>query len=67
MIELIFVACLAATPNECEERALVFVDVSTRTCVLGAQPQLAKWVNEHPNWKVSAWKCQSVDASSRRI
>jgi len=67
MVELIFVACLMATPNECEERALVFVDISTSTCVMGAQPELAKWVNTHPNWSVSRWKCQTVDQSSRRI
>ena len=60
MIELIFVACLAASPEDCEEKALVYVDVTPQACMMGAQPQLARWAETHPGWTIGRWKCQYV-------
>lgn len=60
MIELLFVACLAASPNECSERSLVFVDVTPMQCLMGAQPELAKWVSTHPNFEIQSWRCRTV-------
>jgi hypothetical protein len=60
MIELVFVACLSAQPATCENRAMQFTDVSVTTCTLGAQPQLAQWVNEHPGWLIRRWTCQPL-------
>ncbi|QHQ34666.1 hypothetical protein [Algicella marina] len=57
MIELIFMACLATNPVECEERRMHYVDVSLMQCVMAAQPQLAKWTETHPGWQVGRWKC----------
>lgn len=65
MIELVFTACLASSPAVCEERSLTFIDVSPMTCMMGAQPQLAKWVESHPKWKVSGWKCRMGGADER--
>ncbi len=63
MIELLFVTCLSVSPTECQERSMLFTDISPMTCMMGAQPELAKWVNEHPKWKVSQWKCQMARTS----
>jgi hypothetical protein len=65
MIELLFVACLAASPEDCRERSLVFSDITPMTCMMGAQPELAKWVNEHPDYTVRSWKCQQVSFAER--
>ncbi len=65
MIELIFMACAVGQPNDCSEHAFQYVDISTQTCVAGAQPQLAQWVSTHPNWTIKTWKCQHV--SQREI
>lgn len=65
MIELMFVACLATAPDDCFERSLVFTDVSPMMCMMGAQPQLAKWVNEHPKYQVRSFKCRMVDHTKR--
>ncbi len=59
MIELVFLACLAAAPEDCEDRTLQFVDMSMMACVMSAQPLLAQWVNEHPGWVVRRWTCQA--------
>ncbi len=58
MIELVFVACLAATPTTCEERRMQYVNVSLMECMMGAQPQLAQWSETHPGWRVGRWQCR---------
>ncbi|AUC56096.1 MAG: hypothetical protein ACU0CC_08615 [Sagittula sp.] len=68
MIELLFVTCMATAPGDmdtCRERSLVFTDVTPMACMMGAQPQLARWVNEHPNERIQSWKCRTVDHSER--
>ena len=60
MIELLFVACLATSPEDCRERSLVFTDITPMTCMMGAQPELAKWVHAHPNFVIQSWKCRQV-------
>jgi hypothetical protein len=59
MIELAFVVCLRSLPVLCEERSMSYLpDVSLMGCMLGAQPQLAEWSQQHPNLTVSRWTCQ---------
>lgn len=65
MIELIFVACLATAPDQCQERSLLYTDISPMTCVMGAQPELAKWTRTHPAFTVSGWKCRPVHSGER--
>ena len=66
MIELVFTACLVASPAKCEERHLTFAEnMSPMQCLMGAQPQLAMWAAAHPKWSVSRFKCQRVRTASR--
>lgn len=65
MIELMFVACLATAPEECSERSLLFTDVTPMMCLMGAQPELAKWVNQHPTYEIKSFKCRAVSFSER--
>lgn len=65
MIELAFVACLAASPDHCEERSLVFTDVGPMQCLMGAQPELAKWIEAHPNQQIRSWRCKMVSFAER--
>lgn len=68
MIELVFTACLLAAPDRCEERALQYVDIrSPMACVMGAQPELAKWVEAHPKWRVARWACRAPGVPERNI
>ncbi|ANT63467.1 MULTISPECIES: hypothetical protein [Roseobacteraceae] len=60
MIELLFVACLSTAPDTCSERSLVYTDVTPMACMMGAQPELARWVEEHPNFTVNRWRCRVV-------
>lgn len=58
MIELLFVTCLSLAPTDCRERSLLFTDITRMTCMVGAQPELAKWAKSHPKWSIGRWKCQ---------
>jgi hypothetical protein len=62
MIELLFVACLSAAPTTCEDRSMQFTDLTTMTCLLGAQPHLARWAGEHPGWRIQRWTCRPLGA-----
>ncbi|TNC69827.1 hypothetical protein [Rubellimicrobium roseum] len=65
MIELAFVVCLGTEPMRCEQKAMQFADVSLMACLMGAQPQLAEWLNDHPGWEVRRWTCQPLEAGRR--
>jgi len=67
MIELLFVACLSTTPDQCRERSLLFTDISAMTCMMGAQPELAKWTNQNPNFEVKSWKCRAVNLAQKDV
>lgn len=57
MTELIFIACLAMAPHQCEERVMTFQDVTPMTCAMGAQGVLANWREFRPGWRVARWRC----------
>jgi len=61
MIELFFIACLAQSPDVCEERRLTFAEPLTpMACMMGAQPQLAQWAERHPKWRIDRWACRKA-------
>lgn len=62
MIELVFVACLIASPESCEERTLSFLSQSgPMACMIQAPPTLAAWTAEHPGLKVTSWRCEDPE------
>ena len=67
MIELAFTVCLMTAPDVCENRSLVFIDVPQERCVMGAQPQLARWAAEHEGWRIARWSCNAVDPGQHDI
>lgn len=67
MIELVFVACLLAAPDRCEEKALQFNDLTHTACVTGAQPQLARWSESHPKWTIARWTCRTPGRRTARL
>jgi hypothetical protein len=68
MIQLIFVACLAASPDRCEERSVALLPQSgVMGCMVAAQPQLAQWIEQHPDHRVIRWRCGWLDQSGSSI
>jgi hypothetical protein len=62
MLELAFTVCLLASPDHCERRSLLFVDVSPMQCMMGAQSVLAPWSEQNPRWQIDSYRCQFLDA-----
>jgi predicted ATP-dependent Lon-type protease len=67
MIELVFTACLALSPQQCEVRTMTFTEVSPMACAMGAQGVLAKWAGERPGWRIAKWRCDHVTHRSAHI
>ncbi|ETX28679.1 hypothetical protein [Roseivivax isoporae] len=65
MIELFFVACLGSAPAQCEERSLVYTDLTPMACMMGAQPELAKWVDTHPRYTIARWQCRWLQTADQ--
>lgn len=65
MIELIFVACLTTAPDNCENRSFLYTGISPMVCMMGAQPELARWAATHPNFRIASWKCKIVNRKER--
>jgi hypothetical protein len=56
-IELAFIACTVM--GSCRDVSLSYApeSVTVMTCLMGAQPELAKWTNAHPGYQVKRWSC----------
>lgn len=60
MIELVISACLVTVPWECKDFKETFIEefLTPMKCVMHAQPELAKWKEEHPGWEITKYRCQ---------
>ena len=75
MIELVFVACLLGSDGkateQCELKSMQFSEenLTPYQCAMQAQPILAKWKNEHPNFVITKFGCKPFDPSNpeRRV
>ena len=58
-MELILAICMLNTPSTCrEERVAVSTEATApMQCMIGAQPIIAEWTQNHPKWKVERWRC----------
>ena len=39
--------------------------VTPQQCVMHGQAEMAKWFNEHPNYKIMRWKCTNGEEKKR--
>ena len=50
--------CAIAHPDHCEDKHLQFAwRGSLRQCVMAAQPYMAQWIGEHPEWVIKNYHC----------
>lgn len=59
MIEIAFSVCALLPPFNCMDKKLTFEaeQVSIQQCFMFGQFELAKWVGEHPGWRIDRWRC----------
>ncbi len=58
MISLILVVCLSATPDVCKEERPPIEITSPMVCLIQGQQIASQWLEDHPKWRLSAWRCQ---------
>jgi hypothetical protein len=60
MIEIVISTCLLADPGVCRDQTIPLLSVvSPVHCVMMAPPQVARWSEEHPQWRVVRWQCRN--------
>ena len=66
---LVLFVCLISSPDTCREERLnlSFEEVSSTHCIFGAQPRIAQWSGENPDWRVARWKCSSPRVEGQKI
>jgi hypothetical protein len=59
MFELVFSACLIANAQACKDVHLTFEgqQVSMMQCFVAGQAEMAKWVAQHPRYRVGRFRC----------
>ncbi|MFI5013511.1 MAG: hypothetical protein ACHQAY_14305 [Hyphomicrobiales bacterium] len=58
LLELIFTVCAIGNTGMCEDKHIaVEQQLSVTACVMQAQPTMARWVAENPNWTIVRWHC----------
>jgi hypothetical protein len=67
LVDLILLACTLASPGACREyHILIQTAGSLRACTMEAQPYLAQWIGEHPNFRVARWYCAWPDQEEEK-
>jgi hypothetical protein len=68
LIEIVLTVCAISQPGPCEDRHLQFAGSGSLTqCVMSAQPYIAQWISQHPEWSAVRWHCEYPDERKRRI
>ena len=59
MIQIVVIVCRLGQPDLCEEQHLQFAwQGSLQRCTMAAQPYIAQWIGEHPQWSVRSFHCE---------
>jgi hypothetical protein len=58
IVELVVMVCSLLNPNACSEKRFAFEsNGSLKSCMMQAQPYLARWLGDHPNERIAAYHC----------
>ena len=58
MISLVLIVCLIASPDTCREERPPIDVISAFECVLQGQQIAHDWLEDHPKWTLSGWRCE---------
>ena len=66
-VDLIILVCSLTNPASCREQHLLLqTQGSLNSCIMQAQPYLAKWIGDHPNYQIIRWHCEWPDAEDKK-
>ncbi len=60
VIELFAAVCLIDNPTKCKDVSLIYAAeaLTPMQCLMQAQPEVAKWIGEHPGWRIKRYSCR---------
>jgi hypothetical protein len=60
VIELLVAVCLIDHPSTCKDVSLIYSAeaLTPMQCAMQAQPEIAKWIKEHPGWVTKRYTCR---------
>ena len=59
IIDLVLTVCMVSDPSSCHEQRLAYESRgSLATCMMLSTPYIAMWAGDHPDLKVTSWKCE---------
>ena len=60
MIELLVAVCQINNPTTCKDVSLIYSAeaLTPMQCVMRAEPEIAKWINEHPGSQTKRFTCR---------
>ena len=68
MVELVVLVCSMLTPGSCSEKHFLFeTHGSLNDCMAQAQPYMAQWAGEHPNDRITRWRCVWPDQEGKSL
>ena len=67
LIEIVLDVCNIQDPSRCKDVHLTYVaqNVTPFQCLYYGQPEIAKWVENNPNWVVTRWKCGQARVAAK--
>lgn len=59
-MNLILLACLLSTPDQCREEVLAvsIEETGPHVCLVTAQAMIAAWLQTRPDYGVRSWRCE---------
>ena len=62
VIELLLAVCLIDNPGNCKDVHLTYSAeaLTPMQCAMQAQPEIAKWIREHPGWVTKRYTCRAA-------
>jgi hypothetical protein len=66
VVQLVLIYCLSKDSLSCvERRPMLEVTPSPMGCIMAAQPLAAQYLEEHPAYKLSSWRCEISNRPER--
>lgn len=67
MVQLVLVFCMIASPSQCTEERPYIDGLSPMSCMVQGQQIAQSWLDTHPKWALSRWRCEKNVPKQRPI
>jgi hypothetical protein len=58
MVSLVLTFCMLAWQTHCTEERPILEQMPMMTCMVQGQQVAQEWLESHPRWMLSRWRCE---------